>query len=238
MGAATVTQDEDREIFANGRSLLNMQRPQMTQDGEVRWFDVSKLPLTDDAGTVAGVLGIVREITQHKRMEEELTRRANHDSLTGLPNRAFFHSQLSQAIVRAQRRRTGMALMYFDIDRFKQINDTHGHDVGDQVIRLFADRVCASLRASDFVARLGGDEFVLIVEDMAEPDIARHLAGKLLASMEEPLAIGEQALRITTSIGIATFDDTMTASQLIKAADDAMYEAKRAGRNCFRLLVR
>jgi diguanylate cyclase (GGDEF)-like protein len=215
-----------------------MQRPQTTEDGEVRWFDVSKLPLTDNSGTVAGVLGIVRDITEHKRMEEELTRRANHDSLTGLPNRAFFHSQLSQAIVRAQRRRAGMALMYFDIDRFKQINDTRGHDVGDQVIRLFADRVCANLRASDFVARLGGDEFVLIVEDMAEPDVARHLAGKLLASMEEPLAIDGQVLLISTSIGIAVFDGAMTASELIKTADEAMYEAKRAGRNCFRLLAR
>lgn len=238
MGAAANYQDEDRAILASGCSLLNMQRPQTTEDGEVRWFDVSKLPLTDDAGTVAGVLGIVRDITRHKQMEEELTRRANHDSLTGLPNRAFFHSQLSQAIARAQRRRTGMALMYFDIDRFKQINDTHGHDVGDQVIRLFADRVCANLRASDFVARLGGDEFVLIVEDMAEPDVARRLADKLLASMEEPLAIDGQALRISTSIGIAVFDDTMTAGQLIKAADDAMYDAKRAGRNCFRVLAR
>jgi len=234
-GAAAPYQDEDRQIMASGVALLNMQRSQRTNDGEVRWFDVSKLPLTDDAGHVAGVLGVVRDITRYKALERELVERANHDSLTGLPNRAFFTAQLAQAVARATRRRAGLALMYFDIDRFKQINDGYGHDTGDAVIRAFAARVRAQLRASDFVARLGGDEFVLIVEDMQDAAVPGHLAAKLVESMAAPLPAGDHELAVTTSIGVALFAPGMTPDALVKAADDAMYETKRAGRNGYRV---
>jgi len=234
-GAAAPYQDEDRRIMESGIPLLNEQRSQRTNDGEVRWFDVSKLPLTDDTGHVAGVLGVVRDITHYKDLERELVERANHDSLTGLPNRAFFTAQLAQAIARATRRRAGLALMYFDIDRFKRINDGYGHDTGDAVIRAFAARVRTQLRASDFVARLGGDEFVLIVEDMQDAAVPEQLAAKLVGSMAAPLLAGDHVLAVTTSIGVALFASGMTPDALVKAADDAMYETKRRGRNGYRI---
>jgi diguanylate cyclase (GGDEF)-like protein len=124
--------------------------------------------------------------------------------------------------------------MYFDIDRFKQINDTFGHDAGDEVIRTFAARVRAALRESDFMARLGGDEFVLIVEGADGRGGAEAVAAKLIAAMAPAFTIGARAHQVTTSIGIALLGRGMTADQLVKCADDAMYEAKRAGRNCFR----
>jgi diguanylate cyclase (GGDEF)-like protein/PAS domain S-box-containing protein len=231
-------QEEDREVMHSGMARMNIEIAQDNGDGSNSWFDVSKLPLTDDSGAVVGVLGVARDITRYKQMEAELVRRANYDSLTGLPNRAFFQSQLRQAVSRAGRREGVLALMYFDIDHFKQINDTYGHGVGDEVIRHFADRVCAVLRESDFVARLGGDEFVLILEDLPAPAMTRTLADKLIDAMRAPLCIGENTIGLSTSIGIAVLEDGMEADQLVKAADDAMYAAKRGGRNCYRTVPR
>jgi diguanylate cyclase (GGDEF)-like protein/PAS domain S-box-containing protein len=226
--------DEDRQVIRTGEPLLNVQQSIQDPDGTVRWLEVSKVPLRDDEGAVVGLLGVARDITDSKRMEAELVRRANHDTLTGLPNRAYFHSELQQAIKRAQRSSGELALMYFDIDRFKQINDTYGHDAGDLVIRTFAARVRSVLRESDFVARLGGDEFVLIVENLSTGAEAAGVAGKLIAAMKEPFDLGGQTHQVTTSIGIATLEEGMSADRLLKAADEAMYQAKRAGRNCFR----
>jgi len=226
--------DEDRQVIETGQPLLNVQQAIRQPDGIMRWLEVSKVPLRDGDGNVVGLLGVARDITDSKRLEVELEHRANHDNLTGLPNRAYFHAELQQAIKRAQRSSGELALMYFDIDRFKQINDTFGHDAGDLVIRTFADRVRATLRESDFVARLGGDEFVLIVENLASRAEAGNVAGKLIAAMEEPFDLGGRTHQVSTSIGIAMCEEGMGADRLLKAADEAMYEAKRAGRNCFR----
>jgi diguanylate cyclase (GGDEF)-like protein len=166
-------------------------------------------------------------------MEQELFRRANHDHLTGLPNRAYFQSLLTEAVKRAQRR-GGLVLMYFDIDRFKQINDTWGHDAGDEVIRMFAQRVRAAVRESDAVARLGGDEFVLIAEALKAPNDGALIAQKLVDAMGPAFDLGTTRLQVSTSIGVAYFQTGMTPEMLVTAADQAMYAAKHAGRNCFR----
>lgn len=226
--------DEDVQVMESGLARLGMQQAQEREDGSLRWLDVSKIPLKDHGGAVVGMLGVVRDITESKQMEAELVRRANYDSWTGLPNRGFFYSTLQQSIRRAERSGRTLALLYFDIDHFKQINDTYGHDAGDEVIRTFAARVQAVLRKSDFVARLGGDEFVMIVEELAAPADAAGIAGKLVAAMREPIRFGGQAHGVTTSIGIAFLEPGMQADHLVRAADDAMYAAKRAGRNCFR----
>jgi diguanylate cyclase (GGDEF)-like protein/PAS domain S-box-containing protein len=227
---------QDREVMDSGLGRLHNQQRQDNLDGSVQWLDVSKVPLRDDAGEVVGLLGVVRDITDDKRMGDELLRRANYDSLSGLPNRAYFYTTLQQALMRADRRSGVLALLYFDIDRFKQINDNFGHDAGDAVIGTFAARVRGAVRESDFVARLGGDEFVLIVEGLAARADAAGVAEKLIAAVRPPFAAGTRTHTVTTSIGIAIFEKGMTADQLIKAADDAMYAAKRAGRNCFRAL--
>ncbi|CUI09361.1 diguanylate cyclase/phosphodiesterase (GGDEF & EAL domains) with PAS/PAC sensor(s) [Janthinobacterium sp. CG23_2] len=223
----------DREVMRSGVARMRMQATDVRSDGTECWIETSKIPLKDDKGKVVGVLAVTEDITARKYMEQELFRRANFDSLTGLPNRGYFQSQLEEAVKRAQRRH-GLALMYFDIDRFKQINDTYGHDVGDQVIRMYAQRIRAMLRESDFMARLGGDEFVLIVEGMTGEQDGAVLAHKLVEAMVPAFDIGGIMLQVSSSIGVAYFEAGMTPDLLLKAADQAMYDAKRAGRNCFR----
>lgn len=223
----------DLEVMRSGLAHMRMQAADVRKDGTECWIETSKIPLKDDAGKVVGVLVVTEDITARKYMEQELFRRANFDALTGLPNRACFQSQLAEAVKRAQRR-TGLALMYFDIDRFKQINDTYGHDGGDEVIRMFGQRVRAVLRESDFIARLGGDEFVLIAEALNHENDAALIAQKLIDSMVPVFDIGPARLQVSTSIGVAYFEAGMTPDMLVKAADQAMYDAKRGGRNCFR----
>jgi diguanylate cyclase (GGDEF)-like protein/PAS domain S-box-containing protein len=224
----------DLEVMQSGVARMRMQALDRDIAGAERWVETSKIPLKDDAGNVTGVLAVTEDITARKYMEQELFRRAHHDSLTGLPNRSYFNSQLEQAVARAQRH-GALALMYFDIDRFKGINDTHGHDVGDDVIRMFASRVQAVVREADFVARLGGDEFVLIAEGLQGAAAAAVIAQKIIGAMVPPFQLGTATLQVTTSIGIAAFEAGRTARTLIRAADQAMYDAKRAGRNCFRI---
>ncbi|GGY61874.1 sensor domain-containing diguanylate cyclase [Pseudoduganella albidiflava] len=224
----------DLEVMQSGVARLRMQALDRGIDGAERWIETSKIPLKDGAGNVTGVLAVSEDITARKYMEQELFRRAHHDSMTGLPNRGYFNGQLEQAVARAQRH-GALALMYFDIDRFKTINDTHGHDVGDDVIRMFASRVRAVVREADFVARLGGDEFVLVAEGLQGPGAAAVIAQKIIDAMEPPFQLGTVTLRVTTSIGVAAFEAGHTARTLIRAADQAMYDAKRAGRNCFRV---
>lgn len=223
----------DLEVMRSGVPRLRMQGRDVRRDGSECWVETSKMPLRDATGKVVGVLAVAEDITARKYMEEELFRRANFDSLTGLPNRGYFQSQLDEAIKRAHRRE-GLALMYFDIDRFKQINDSYGHDTGDQVIRMFAHRVRAVVRECDVVARLGGDEFVLLAEGLGGAEDAALIAQKLVDAMGPPFDIGGASLEVSTSIGVVIYRPDMSAHALLTAADQAMYEAKRAGRNCFR----
>lgn len=224
----------DVEVMQSGVARMRMQALERDIHGTERWVETSKIPLKDGAGSVTGVLAVTEDITARKYMEEELFRRAHHDALTGLPNRGYFNSQLEQAVARAQRH-GALALMVFDIDRFKLINDTHGHDVGDDVIRMFAGRVRDAVREADFVARLGGDEFVLVAEGLQGVQAAAVIAHKIAVAMMAPFQLGTATLQVTTSIGIAGFEAGMTSRTLIRAADQAMYDAKRAGRNCFRV---
>ena len=227
-------QEEDAEVAVTRSSRVKEQCMQRRGDGTEYWMESSKLPLLNDQGNPVGVLGVVDDITERKATEQELFRRANFDSLTALPNRSHFYAQLVQALKRSCRRQAALALMYFDIDHFKQINDTHGHDVGDEVIRSFARRIRSVLRDEDFVARLGGDEFILIAENLAGHSAAEVIAEKMVAALAQPIRVGDFEIPLSTSIGIAYFKEGMTSDQLVKAADNAMYEAKRAGRNCFR----
>jgi diguanylate cyclase (GGDEF)-like protein/PAS domain S-box-containing protein len=224
----------DREVMESGVPRMRMQARDRRADGTDCWVETSKIPLKDDAGNVVGVLAVTEDITPRKYMEQELFRRAHHDMLTGLPNRAYFMSHLEGAVARAERQ-GALALMYFDIDHFKRINDTWGHDAGDAVIRAFADRVRAAVRESDFVARLGGDEFVLVAEGLHPGEAAVRIAAQIVAALEEPLVLDAAVLRVTTSIGVACWQPGMPAEALIRAADGAMYDAKRAGRGCYRL---
>jgi diguanylate cyclase (GGDEF)-like protein len=182
------------------------------------------------------------EITERKRAEQEVRHRATHDTLTELPNRALFMDRVEQALTRADRSRSHVALLYLDIDGFKPVNDTLGHHAGDVLLQQIAQRLQGAIRKSDTVARLGGDEFAVVMEGAVEgPQTARQLAEKLLQVLAAPYALDlgqpqPAAVNIGSSIGVALFPDHCRGSTdrreaLIRAADAAMYSAKQSGRN-------
>ena len=161
---------------------------------------------------------------------------AFYDSLTGLPNRYLFNDRLARAMATAQRSRSGFALLYIDIDHFKRINDTLGHDAGDELLRQLASRLKQSLRESDTVARLGGDEFVAVLEHVADARVAVGAVEKLLAECSGCYELGGSERKVTLSVGISLYPaDAGDTESLLKCADAAMYRAKAAGRNGYHL---
>ncbi|WP_158597927.1 EAL domain-containing protein [Noviherbaspirillum saxi] len=178
---------------------------------------------------------VIRDITDRKRTQEQMAYLAHYDSLTGLPNRVLFYQRLEHALTIAERPGRSLEVLFLDLDRFKMINDTLGHAVGDLVLREAAQRLQGTLRESDTVARLGGDEFVVLVENIDEPHRGGIIAEKVLAAFRRPFDGGREPLRISTSIGISSFPtDGSNADTLIKHADKAMYRAKEVGRNSYR----
>lgn len=169
---------------------------------------------------------------QRKRHEQEMYRLVRHDSLTGLANRMMFDEQLKQATSRADRRKTRCAVLTMDLDEFKQVNDTLGHDVGDMLLRLVADRLQKGLRTEDTLARLGGDEFAILIEDVDSTVDLETIASKLLSALREPAPIKGLSGKITGSIGIAVYpDNARTPLELMRHSDIALYSSKDAGKN-------
>jgi diguanylate cyclase (GGDEF)-like protein len=152
---------------------------------------------------------------------------AQYDELTGLPNRACFRDRLETALARVRRNGGRIALLYVDLDRFKQVNDTYGHGGGDQLLRAVADRLTHCVRDTDTVARLGGDEYVVLLENIAEPEDARHVVDKIRSAFGQPVLIAGHNLRIGLSIGTSLYpEDGDAQEQLLKQADDRMYLMK------------
>ena len=172
------------------------------------------------------------DISQQKATEEEIRHLAHHDSLTGLPNRLHLGIHLEQALALARRSSQGVALMFIDLDRFKIINDTLGHDVGDDLLVEVANRLRGSVRESDLVARLGGDEFVIVLHNAGTRQAVQPVAEKILLRLGQPYAIGQHTLHSSPSIGISLYPhDGAEIDALMKNADCAMYQAKAQGRN-------
>ncbi|HEU4851025.1 MAG TPA: diguanylate cyclase [Telluria sp.] len=235
---ADAYQRDDRLVLASGVAKINYEERQQRADGTESWLRTSKIPLADLDGKVFALLGLYEDITERKHMENQLRMLALHDSLTGLANRTSFYDRLDSAVARARRHGTLLALMYFDIDHFKAINDTLGHDAGDALLQAFAARVVAALREIDFMARLGGDEFTVILESLPDREAASLVAQKLVTLIQGAFDVNGKKIEVTSSIGIAFFEPGMRSDELVRAADQAMYEAKRSGRNCFCLYTR
>ncbi|GAB3423682.1 EAL domain-containing protein [Massilia agilis] len=204
------------------------------RDGRALWVASSMSVMRDAAGTQR-FIAVVEDISRRKQAEEALLRMANHDALTGLPNRVLLQDRLAQAIAHAQRSQRQVGVVFVDLDRFKLINDSLGHDAGDQLIVEIAQRLSGSLRESDTVARQGGDEFVVVLADLGGEDDAAKVATKLLASLFQPLTLAGQEVFPTGSMGIAMYPrDGQDSQALLKSADSAMYRAKALGGNHFR----
>ncbi|PKD41172.1 diguanylate cyclase [Methylomonas sp. Kb3] len=206
------------------------------KNGELyaKWLTVNTI--FDAQQTMQRRVALFSDITEKKKTEGVIWQQANFDPLTQLPNRRMFYDRLSQEIKKAHREHKRLALLFIDLDLFKEVNDTLGHDMGDELLQIAAQRILTSVRETDTVARLGGDEFTVILSDVGDPDNAERIAGKLLHKMTECFQLGNEIAYISTSIGIAFFpDDADNLKSLLKHADQAMYAAKRQGRNqyCF-----
>lgn len=186
----------------------------------------------DSQEMVTHHVGVFSDLTALKQSQEKLDHQAHHDALTGLPNRLLMGDRLQHAMDRAKRYGSQLALMFIDLDRFKYINDTQGHPVGDAVLREVAKRLCSDLRDSDTVARLGGDEFVVLLEDIEQDNVVSRVGDKILRELALPIAVNGQEFFISASIGVAMYpQDGDDVATLIRNADSAMYRAKERGRN-------
>ena len=227
-----------RSAYMSMRKLVPWQceyRVRM-RDGSIRWHMSNAIPNREPDGSVVSH-GFTMDITDRKRSEQEIERLAFYDALTGLPNRRLLLDRLQRSIAACQRSKNLGALLFIDLDNFKDLNDTLGHDMGDQLLAQVATRLVRSVREADTVARFGGDEFVVMLESLA-PDVqsaasqTETIADKLLASLNQPFALDGGQHYSTPSIGITLFgDERLTVDELLKRADLAMYQAKAAGRN-------
>jgi len=203
------------------------------KDGRWLWLHSrGRVVERDAAGRALRMVGTDADVTRQKAAEQQLRQRAELDALTGLPNRGLFNDRLASAIERARRSGKTMALLFLDIDHFKGVNDTRGHGAGDELLRIVAERLLATVRGVDTVARLAGDEFTVILEGLAEPADAEVVAMKMVEALRPPMRIGEALVSVSTSVGLAVLEPTdIDAASLLHRADDALYEAKRAGRD-------
>jgi len=205
-----------------------------SKNGEEGPYLMTLSAVRDDEGAVINHVGVMRDISHIKRSQEQLEYLANYDALTGLGNRNLFMSQLKVGLDRAARHHRRLALIFVDLDNFKSVNDTLGHDVGDQLLAEVARRIKASVRQEDVVCRLGGDEFTVYVEDFADPEGLVSTAQRLVQSIAEPYQLGQHRVEVTASVGISIYpNDGTTIAELIRNADTAMYKVKEHGRNGF-----
>lgn len=203
-------------------------------DGEIEGAWLALSSITDGQGVITNYVGVVSSVTHLVKRQQVLEVEANHDALTGLPNRRLLQDRLSQAITRSNRGDTVLALCYLDLDGFKQINDTLGHDAGDDVLRLIVGRLSKILRGEDTVVRLGGDEFVLLLGDLEREKSVLHLLDRLLKDIAQPMLIHGKSVEVSASIGVTFYPrDNSTPEQLMKHADEAMLVAKRQGKSCY-----
>ncbi|MDD2760590.1 MAG: EAL domain-containing protein, partial [Methylomonas sp.] len=183
-------------------------------------------------------VALFSDITQRKQSEEQVWLQANFDTLTGLPNRRLMRERLAQEIKKASRMQQRFGLMFIDLDRFKEVNDTYGHEMGDVLLQEASKRLGACVRESDTVARLGGDEFTIILSELDNFDSPERVAVELLRRLAEPFVLNDECVYVSASIGITLYpDDSRELSQLLRNADQAMYAAKSQGRNCYRFFT-
>lgn len=220
--------DEDRTVAPAANCVL------VRRDGLESAIEDSATPIHDPDGRVAGAVLVFHDVSRSLATALKMSHLAQHDALTGLPNRSLLAERLSRAIGLARRHRKQVALLFLDLDCFKHVNDSLGHAIGDQVLRSVADRLAECVRDTDTVCRQGGDEFVILLAEIERPRDAGSVAEKLRAAIAVPHLIGGQEVHVTSSIGISVFpDDGVDVEPVMRNADAAMYRAKATGGNHF-----
>ncbi len=247
LGAANLAQLHGQEVLATvgesdrarvrevlGETLSGKENRVEFTTVSGRIFDSRLIPVRDDSGTIQYLLGVTEDITEYRQAEERLNYLAHYDLLTGFPNRILLQDRLNQAMFEAGRRERLVAILFLDLDRFKIINDTLGHDRGDALLKQVASRLSACVRSEDTISRLGGDEFTIVLGNLEHVDQAARVAQKIIDSFVPPFSIAGRELFISASIGITLypFDDN-DIDNLLRNADAAMYHAKDLGRNTF-----
>jgi diguanylate cyclase (GGDEF)-like protein/PAS domain S-box-containing protein len=219
------------KTIANGevfRGVISNRR----KNGALYHEEKTITPIRDGQGVITHFVSTGRDVSDRLLATARFEYLANHDSLTGLPNRALFMDRLAQAVLRSQREQTGLALLFIDVDHFKAINDGFGHGAGDAVLVEVGSRLRSAVRDEDSVARLGGDEFTVIVEGLKNPADSSRVGQAIIASFKTPFMLDGKALKVGVSVGIAAFpEDGGDVNALLKHADIAMFCAKASGRN-------
>jgi len=229
--AAATLEDEQRIMRSGEPVIAKLEQDDRTGD----WYSSTKMPLRDASGQVVGTFGIARNVTGLVEAERALAYRALHDPVTGLPNRTAFMDRLSQALVALERQPSAIAVLFIDLDHFKEINDSFGHDAGDQVLSQVGRRLLLLARSVDTVARLGGDEFVVLCTGLGHDDDVGLIADRIVRGLRTPYGDDGRDQPVTASVGIVVTRDPLAEPEnLVREADAAMYEAKKAGRDCYR----
>ena len=238
LGVTPEQWEAHKSLLASHEPFQDFVYQRYDTNGNLRIISTSGRPIFDEQGNFTGYRGTGRDITEQKQVEEKIRHMAHHDALTGLPNRVLLHDRVSQAIAQAQRNREVLAMLFIDLDRFKTVNDSLGHHVGDLLLKTVGQRLETCTRGSDTIARIGGDEFVVLLGDLDQPEDARHVALKVLDALAEPATIDTHELRVTPSIGICAYPhDGTDVETLMRNADTAMYHAKQMGRNNYQFFT-
>jgi diguanylate cyclase (GGDEF)-like protein/PAS domain S-box-containing protein len=235
----TRTLTRAKQLLDGEINLSQLEKLCVSKDGRPVWVQATVSLMRDCTGAPINFIAQIEDITERKRSQDEIKQLAYYDVLTGLPNRRLLLDRLNQALAQAQRYQRSLAVMFLDLDHFKEINDSLGHDAGDELLKVVAERLELCVRGGDTVSRQGGDEFVIILSEIARQQDAALVAEKILEVLSSPVTIQMHKLKITTSIGIAVYmiDSVDDAMKLLKKADIAMYQAKEAGRNRYRFFT-
>ncbi len=245
MTVADVTHPDDRpqlqqlyRLSSLEKQVITVRKRYLRKDGATRWVNLTADLFLEQANGESLAIGIVEDITEPQEVEERIHHLALYDALTDLPNRVLLQDRLRQAISEARREQTLLALLFLDLDRFKIVNDSLGHTVGDRLLQAVAARLGHHVRGSDTVCRLGGDEFVVVLTAIRDASDVRQVADKLLHSLAEPLVVDGHTLKVSTSIGISLYPmDGGDTDTLLQRADMALYQAKAGGRNNYQFFT-